>query len=162
MMYQRRLALTLQLLKGRFVSLGWVMFGFKKTVTIDEFGLGVLHFAKQFISADASRSLGAHFDGYDASLGWLPVFQSNGVHSIYLKPSAAYANNLHSDRPVASLERYAWQIVFTYLLSRPGWGAIGTEWCEERHDMLRASRSKSFSSGSMERKQQRRISRRPG
>src|SRR3981189_1738590 len=75
--------------------------------------------------------------------------QARRLHSISLKLGAAYANNLHSDRPVASLERYAWQIVFTYLLSRPGWGAIRTEWCEERHDMPRASRGKSFSSGSM-------------
>jgi hypothetical protein len=55
------------------------MFGFKKSVTLDEFGAGVLHFADSFITADASRSLGARFENYDASNGWVPVFQANAV-----------------------------------------------------------------------------------
>jgi hypothetical protein len=55
------------------------MFGFKKTVTPDQFGMGVLHFANDFIAADASRSLGARFENYDASNGWFPVFRANGV-----------------------------------------------------------------------------------
>jgi hypothetical protein len=55
------------------------MFGFKKSVTPDQFGEGVLYFANDFIAADASRSLGARFENYDASKGWVPVFQANGV-----------------------------------------------------------------------------------
>ncbi|MBR0832019.1 hypothetical protein JQ612_02350 [Bradyrhizobium manausense] len=55
------------------------MFGFKKSVTPDQFGEGVLYFANDFITADASRSLGARFENYDASKGWVPVFQANGV-----------------------------------------------------------------------------------
>lgn len=55
------------------------MFGFKKSVTPDQFGAGVLYFANDFITADASRSLGARFENYDASKGWVPVFQANGV-----------------------------------------------------------------------------------
>jgi hypothetical protein len=52
------------------------MFGFKKSVTPDQFGEGVLYFANDFITADASRSLGARFENYDASKGWVPVFQA--------------------------------------------------------------------------------------
>jgi|SRR5665213_2167268 len=55
------------------------MFGFKKSVTPDQFGEAVLYYANDFISADASRSLGARFENYDASKGWLPVFEANGV-----------------------------------------------------------------------------------
>lgn len=55
------------------------MFGFKKSVTPEQFGEGVLHFASDYIYQDALRSLGARFENYDASKGWLPVFQANGV-----------------------------------------------------------------------------------
>jgi hypothetical protein len=44
------------------------MFGLgKKTIPIDEFGLGVLRYADNFITADAPRSLGSRFENYDAS-----------------------------------------------------------------------------------------------
>lgn len=55
------------------------MFGFKKSVTPDQFGEAVLYYANDFIMPDASRSLGARFENYDASKGWVPVFQANGV-----------------------------------------------------------------------------------
>jgi hypothetical protein len=56
------------------------MFGIlKKTILVGEFGLWVLKYADEFISADALRSLGSTFPNYDASRGWTPVFQSNGV-----------------------------------------------------------------------------------
>ena len=55
------------------------MFGFKKSVSPDQFGEGVLYFANNLIAADASRSLGARFENHDASKGWVPVFQANGV-----------------------------------------------------------------------------------
>lgn len=55
------------------------MFGFKKSVTAAQFGEGVLYFAHDYIHQDALRSLGARFENYDASKGWLPVFQANGV-----------------------------------------------------------------------------------
>jgi hypothetical protein len=55
------------------------MLGFKNSVTPDEFGQAVWAYANDVILADASRSLGARFDGYDASKGWLPVFQANGI-----------------------------------------------------------------------------------
>lgn len=56
------------------------MFGFlKQTIPVGEFGLGVLKYADEFISADALRSLGSTFPNYDASRGWVPVFENNGV-----------------------------------------------------------------------------------
>jgi hypothetical protein len=55
------------------------MFGFKKSVTPDQFGEGVLYLANDYITSDASRSLGARFENYDASKGWIPVFQAHGV-----------------------------------------------------------------------------------
>jgi hypothetical protein len=55
------------------------MFGFKKAFSPDQFGTGVLHYAGDFISADASRSLGARFVNYDATKGWVAVFEANGV-----------------------------------------------------------------------------------
>ena|SRR5665213_2756620 len=56
------------------------MFGlFKKTIPISEFGLWVLRYSDEFISSDALRSLASHFPNYDASRGWTPVFESNGV-----------------------------------------------------------------------------------
>lgn len=56
------------------------MFGiFKKTIPIGEFGLWVFKYSDEFISADAMRSLGSRFPNYDASQGWGPVFESNGV-----------------------------------------------------------------------------------
>jgi hypothetical protein len=55
------------------------MFGFKKTIPIAEFGLTVLRYSAEFISNDALRSLGSRFPNYDASRGWSPVFQANGV-----------------------------------------------------------------------------------
>lgn len=56
------------------------MFGiFKKTIPIGEFGLWVFKYSDEFISADAMRSLGSRFPNYDASRGWGPVFESNGV-----------------------------------------------------------------------------------
>ncbi len=57
------------------------MFGFgKKTIPPGEFGLWVLKYADEFVSTDAFRSLASCFpDGYDASRGWVPVFESNGI-----------------------------------------------------------------------------------
>ena len=56
------------------------MFGFgKKTIPITEYGLWVLKYSDDFISADAQRSLGSRFPDYDASRGWVPVFEKNGV-----------------------------------------------------------------------------------
>jgi hypothetical protein len=55
------------------------MFGFKKSFSPDQFGAGVLYYAGDFILADASRSLGARFVNDDASKGWVPVFEANGV-----------------------------------------------------------------------------------
>jgi hypothetical protein len=56
------------------------MFDFlKQTIPVGEFGLWVLKYADEFISADALRSLGSTFPNYDASRGWTPVFESNGV-----------------------------------------------------------------------------------
>jgi hypothetical protein len=56
------------------------MFGFlKQTIPVGEFGRSVLKYAGEFISADALRSLGSTFPNYDASRGWTPVFESNGV-----------------------------------------------------------------------------------
>jgi hypothetical protein len=56
------------------------MFGFKKTIPASEFGLWVLKYADEFITNDALRSLASRFPaGYDASRGWTPVFESNGV-----------------------------------------------------------------------------------
>jgi hypothetical protein len=56
------------------------MFGIlKQTIPVSEFGLWVLKYADELISADALRSLGSTFPNYDASRGWTPVFESNGV-----------------------------------------------------------------------------------
>jgi hypothetical protein len=55
------------------------MFGFKKAVTVDHFGFGVLQFASEFISGDSGRSLGMRFENYDASRGWSNYLQSVGV-----------------------------------------------------------------------------------
>jgi hypothetical protein len=56
------------------------MFSFlKQTISVSEFGLWVLKYADEFISADALRSLGSTFPNYDASREWTPVFESNGV-----------------------------------------------------------------------------------
>jgi hypothetical protein len=56
------------------------MFGFgKKTIAISEYGLWVLKYSDDFVSADAQRSLGSRFPDYDASRGWVPVFEKNGV-----------------------------------------------------------------------------------
>jgi hypothetical protein len=57
------------------------MFGFgKKTIPTGEFGLWVLKYADEFVSADAFRSLVSCLpDGYDASRGWAPVFESKGI-----------------------------------------------------------------------------------
>jgi hypothetical protein len=55
------------------------MFGFKKSVTPSDFGQATLYYATTFITADASRSLGSRFENYDASRGWVAVFQANGV-----------------------------------------------------------------------------------
>lgn len=53
---------------------------FKKAIPAGEFGLWVLRYADELISADAFRSLASWFpNGYDASRGWVPVFESNGV-----------------------------------------------------------------------------------
>jgi hypothetical protein len=56
------------------------MFGFlKQTIPSSEFGLTVLRYADEFITNDACRSLASGFTSYDASRGWMPVFESNGV-----------------------------------------------------------------------------------
>jgi hypothetical protein len=55
------------------------MFGFKKAVTVDQFGIGVLTFASDFITSDSARSLGMRFENYDASRGWTNYLQSVGV-----------------------------------------------------------------------------------
>src|SRR5271169_1957046 len=56
------------------------MFGlFKKKVTPGEFGQAVSYLAKDPLSADAGRSLGARFDDYDASGGWPKFLERRGV-----------------------------------------------------------------------------------
>jgi hypothetical protein len=55
------------------------MFGFKKKVSVDQFGFGVLQFASSFVSTDCGRSLGMRFENYDASQGWSNFLQSVGV-----------------------------------------------------------------------------------
>jgi hypothetical protein len=57
------------------------MFSFlKQTIPANEFGLWVLKYADEFISGDAFRSLASCLpDGYEASRGWVPVFESKGI-----------------------------------------------------------------------------------
>jgi hypothetical protein len=56
------------------------MFGFlKKTIPSSEFGLWVLRRAAPSISNGACLSLAWGFPSYDASRGWTPVFEANGV-----------------------------------------------------------------------------------
>ena len=55
------------------------MLGFKNSVRPNEFGQAVWSYANDRIGADASRSLGARFENHDASKGWMPVFEANGV-----------------------------------------------------------------------------------
>jgi len=57
------------------------MFGLgKETIPVEEFGLWVLKYADGFISNDACRSLAVWFpEGYDASNGWVPVFERHNI-----------------------------------------------------------------------------------
>jgi RNA polymerase-interacting CarD/CdnL/TRCF family regulator len=55
------------------------MFGLKKTIPINEFGLGVLRYADEFISADAGRSLGTQFENWDTSSGWWNFLHGRGI-----------------------------------------------------------------------------------
>jgi len=56
------------------------MFGiFKKKVTPEEFGEGVVQLASEWISADAARSLGMRFENFDASQGWKKFLEHVGV-----------------------------------------------------------------------------------
>lgn len=56
------------------------MFGlFKKSIPPAEFGLVVLKYADSFLTNDGCRSLAERFQSYDASKGWVPVFESNGL-----------------------------------------------------------------------------------
>ncbi|MET4600916.1 hypothetical protein ABIB90_000367 [Bradyrhizobium sp. JR4.1] len=56
------------------------MFGlFKKSIPPSDFGLAVLRYADDFLTNDGCRSLGARFPDYNASKGWLPVFEANGL-----------------------------------------------------------------------------------
>lgn len=61
------------------------MLGFKKTIPINEFGLAVLRYADEFISADAGRSLGTQFENWDGSRGWWTFLQGRGMSISALK-----------------------------------------------------------------------------
>ncbi len=61
------------------------MFGFKKTIPINEFGLAVLRYADDFISADAGRSLGTQFENWDGSRGWWTFLQERGMSTSSMK-----------------------------------------------------------------------------
>ncbi|MEI9902459.1 MAG: hypothetical protein WDN31_22900 [Hyphomicrobium sp.] len=55
------------------------MFGFKKTISPDEFGQGVFVLARDWIASDAGRALGMRFDDFDGSDGWAPYLERQGV-----------------------------------------------------------------------------------
>ncbi len=60
------------------------MFGlFKQKVTPTEFGQAILYLVEEFLASDAGRSLGMRFpnwlDRADASEGWSPFLERNGV-----------------------------------------------------------------------------------
>jgi hypothetical protein len=55
------------------------MFGFKKQISMEEFGEGIATLANEPLSTDCSRALGMRFENWDASNGWSKFLESKGV-----------------------------------------------------------------------------------
>lgn len=55
------------------------MFGFKKPITLAEFGQGIVQLANDPLSSDCGRALGMRFENWDGSQGWFRFLERKGI-----------------------------------------------------------------------------------